>query len=173
MAELVNDGTRLVRRAIGVGRRRQSAGSLGAALDASAEAYAYVIRWRAGAARRLATGGATLGARFTAQVAEALERLGWSVAGPEKSLNGDHCLIGEDARGTRSLVECPLGEQGVVEVEAVYAALAGRDAWGCDRCLVVAPGGTRFTHAVQDYARGAEVSLMRLLPSGELVRLTS
>ena len=131
-----------------------------------------MVRWRGGAKRRVEIGGGTPGARFVAQVAEALERLGWSVGGPETSLSGDRCLIGEDARGSRCLVQCPLGERGVVDVEVVYAALAGQDAWGCDRCLVVAPGETRFTHAAQDYARGAEVSLMRLLPSGALVRLT-
>ena len=165
-------GTRLVRRALGTGGRRDSEGGLGVALNASAQAYAQLVRWRRAATRMAETPGRTgerPGARFAGQVAAALERLGWSIVGPNKDPSGGASLVGEDGGGRRWLVQCPLGERGVVDVEAVYAALAARDAWGCDGSMVVAPDGVRFTHAARDYARGADVSLRRLLSSGELV----
>lgn len=166
-------GRRLVRRALGTGGRRDSEGGLGVAFNASAQAYAQLVRWRRAATRTAETPGRTgdlSGARFARQVAAALERLGWSIVGPNENLSGGASLIGEDAGGSRSLVQCPLGERGVIDVEAVYAALAARDAWDCDRSMVVAPDGVRFTHAARDYARGADVSLRRLLSSGELAQ---
>lgn len=169
-------GRRLVRRALGTGGRIGHSGTLGAALDASAQAYAQLVRVQRAATRSAAKApGAREGTpatRFARRVAEALERQGWSVVGPERVVGGDANLIGEDTWGTRCLVRCPLGQSGLVEVEAVYAALAAGDACGCDRSMVVAPAGVRFTHTARDYARGAAVPLMRLLPSGELVRAT-
>ena len=165
-------GRRLVRRALGTGGRSDPSGTLGAALSASAEAYAQWVRWRRAAERRaeapLRTSDRVSGGRFAGQVALALERLGWSIVGSEEHPSADASFIGEDAWGTRCFVQCPLGQRGVADVAVVYAALASRDAWHCDRSMVVVPDGVRFTHAARDYARGADVSLMRLLSSGEL-----
>ncbi|MDA8200660.1 MAG: hypothetical protein M0Z54_14765 [Thermaerobacter sp.] len=167
-------GRRLVRRALGTGGRSGHSGVLGAALDASAQAYAQLLRVprvvKQSAAGPPGMRPGTPAAWFAHRVAEALERQGWCLIGPVEHPSGDASLIGEDPWGTRCVVQCPLGAQGVVDVEAVYVAVAARDAWACDQSMVVAPDGVRFTHAARDYARGADVSLRRLLSSGEVAR---
>lgn len=163
-------GTRLVRRSLGTWGHRKSRGVLGAALDASAQATAQLIRWRQGAAGLAPGRGESPSARFVRHVAGALEAEGWLIrVGLEDRARGGPALIGDDPWGTRHLLQCVLGEGGMVDVDAVYAAAEARDRWACDRSGVVAPDGVRFTHTARDYARGADVSLMHL-SGGELVR---